>query len=182
MKKLLLKGMFALTIGFFAISCSEDGKDGMDGINGINGLNGSNGANGANGNANVVGSQEFTTSAANWSSSGGGLFWQTNLTGASIITQNIVDRGIVLVFRKYVANGLAQWAPLPDTNTNVNISYTYGLGVISFFTQSTNATIIPNPGVITFRYVVISPSNKLAHPNTNWNDFEEVKKVLNLKD
>lgn len=166
MKKTFLRIVLILTIGFFAVNCSEDGVDGKDGIDG---------------NANVLGSQEFSTTSSNWSSIAGGTIWTANLTGATTITQDIVSRGIVTVFRKYTNNGLVQWAPLPDTNTNVNISYQYGVGTISFFAQSTNSVAFSNPGIITFRYVVISPSNRIANPKTNWRDYEQVKAALNLK-
>lgn len=170
MKKLFLKVVLILTIGIFSLSCSEDGTDGKDGINGING------------NANVNGSPEFTTSTSNWSSSFGGAIWTANLTGATTITQDVVNRGIVTVFRKYTNNGVVQWAPLPDTNTNINISYQYGVGTITFLAQSTNAVAFSNPGIITFRYVVVTPSNRMANPNTNWKDYNQVRQVLKLQD
>jgi hypothetical protein len=170
MKKLFLKVVLIFTVGFFSLSCSEDGADGKDGINGVNG------------NANVLGSQEFTTSSSNWGSILGGTVWTANLTGATSITQDVVNRGIVSVFRKYTNNGVVQWAPLPDTNTNINISYQYGVGTITFLAQSTNAVAFSNPGAITFRYVVVSPSNRMANPNTNWKDYNQVKAALNLRD
>jgi hypothetical protein len=170
MKKTLLKSVFFFVFSLFLVSCSEDGVDGIDGVDGVDG------------NANVIGSTEFSTSTTNWSSSFGGAIWTANLTGASAITQDVVNRGIVSVFRKYTNNGVIQWAALPDTNTNINISYQYGVGTITFLAQSTNAVAFSNPGAITFRYVVISPSNRMANPNTNWNDYEQVKSALNLRD
>jgi hypothetical protein len=172
MKNKLLSTFFILTMCVTSISCSEDGANGADGKNGTNGING------INGNANVLGSQEFTTSSANWTSVQGGIGWTASLTNATAITQDVVNRGFVLVFRKYGS----QWAPLPDTNININISYTFGVGTISFLAQSTNAVVIANPGIIVFRYVVVTPSNRLAYPNANWNDYKEVKRLLMLKD
>ncbi|RAR73796.1 hypothetical protein [Flavobacterium aciduliphilum] len=176
MKKTLFKTSIVMLIALITMSCSKDGATGPAGPAGANGTNGTNG------NANVIGTNSFTTTSSNWTSGGGGVFWTANLTGATSITQNIVDKGIVSVFRMYTVNGATQWSPLPDTNINQNLSFSYGVGTISFLMQSTNATAIANPGAITLRYVVISPSNKRAHPNTNWNNYEEVKEVLHLQD
>lgn len=144
----------------------EDGKQGEAGTNGING------------NANVIGGEPFTTASINWGivSGSGGTSWTANLTGATSITQSIVDKGTISVFRKYGT----QWSALPDTNTNINISFSYELGKITLLAQSTNGAVISNPGAITFRYVAISPANKIANPKANWNDYNEVKTVLNL--
>lgn len=179
MKKTFFKTGLVLVIALLAMSCS---KDGADGATGATGATGANGTNGINGNANVLGSTPFSTASTNWTSQNSGTLWTANLTGATSITQSVVDRGIVSVFRKYTANGITEWSPLPDTNTNINISFNYGLGYITFYTQSTNAVTIANPGAITFRYVVITPSNKMANPNTNWNDYQQVKKALHLAD
>lgn len=188
MKKTFLKVAVVLLTAVMTMSCSKDGamgpqgNAGPQGIAGTNGTNGANGTNGINGNANVLGSDPFSTTTSNWTSYSGGTFWTANLTGASSITQNIVDKGIVMVFRKYTSNGATEWSPLPDTIGNVNISFNYGLGYITFYAQSTNFTAITNPGAITFRYVVISPSNRMANPNTDWNDYNQVKAVLHLQD
>lgn len=161
MKKTIFKTAVLLVITLFAISCSKDGVAGAPGTPGVNGTNG------INGNANVVGLSPFATTSSNWASSFGGAVWTANLTSASSITQSIVDKGIVNVFRYYTSNGIGQWSPLPDTNTNINISYSYGLGYITFYAQSTNGVAIPNPGIITFRYVVITPTNKIANQKLN---------------
>ena len=190
MKTNLLKisVLFMMVLSF---GCSKDGVAGVNGKDGINGVagptgpagaNGNAGANGANGNANVLGSLPFSTASTNWSSLSGGAIWTAKVE-ATAITQSIVDRGIVSVFRKYTSNdGATEWSPLPDTNTNINISFDYGVGYITLFTQSTNAVAITNPGVLTFRYVIITASNRMAKPNVNWNNYNEVKKALKLVD
>lgn len=180
MKKTIFKTGLFLVVAFFAMSCSKDGAVGPAGPAGANGINGTNGING---NANVVGSAPFSTVSTNWGSSAGGAVWTATLSGQTSITQSVLDRGIVSVFRKYTSStGATEWSPLPDTNTNINISFNYGLGYIIFFAQSTNAVAIPNPGIITFRYVVITPTNRMANPNTDWKNYEEVKRTLNLPD
>lgn len=182
MKKTILKTGLFLFFALLATSCSKDGEAGPAGAAGANGINGTNGTNGINGNANVVGSAPFSTAATNWGSAAGGAQWTATLSGQTSITQSVVDRGIVSVFRRYTSNGNTEWSPLPDTNTNINISFNYGLGYITFFAQSTNGVAIPNPGIITFRYVVITPTNRMANPNTDWKNYKEVKRALNLAD
>jgi hypothetical protein len=176
--KNLFKKAVLLSIAMFVFGCSKDGETGPAGPAGANGINGTNGTNGTNGNANVFGSTTFTTSAANWTSNGGGVYWTAVFTGANEITQDIVDRGIVSVF---LLSGSA-WTPLPLTVFNQNTTYGVGVGTIEFVVSGTDFNPIPNPSNVTIRYVVISPSNRLSHPNTDWNNYEEVKQVLKLKD
>ncbi|MFZ4107134.1 hypothetical protein [Flavobacterium sp.] len=176
MKKTIFKTAVILLTAIMTVSCSKDGATGATG------QTGANGTNGTNGNANVVGSNTFTFSTSNWTSQGGGVYWTSGITGATPITQNIVDKGIVSVFRMYTSGGQTVWSPLPDTNINQNLSFDYGVGTINLIMQSTNGVAISNPGAMTLRYVVISPSNKMANPNTNWNDYDQVKIALHLQD
>lgn len=173
--KNLFKKAVLLSIAMFVFGCSKDGETGPAGPAGANGINGTNGING---NANVIGSTIFSTTASNWTTDTGGIVWTATLTGANEITQNIVDRGIVSVF---ILTG-SQWSPLPFTFFNRNMSYSFGVGTIEFVAYGTDYAVIPNPSNVTMRFVVISPSNRLSHPNTDWNNYEEVKQVLKLKD
>lgn len=182
MKKTIFKTAVVLLTAIMTISCSKDGANGANGATGPAGPAGANGTNGTNGNANVIGSNTFTFSTSNWTSQSGGVYWTSGITGATIITQNIVDKGIVSVFRMYTSGGQTAWAPLPDTNINQNLSFVYSVGKIDLIMQNTNGVAISNPGAMTLRYVVISPSNKAANPNTNWNDYEQVKEALHLID
>jgi hypothetical protein len=176
--KNLFKKAILLSIAMFVFGCSKDGETGPAGPAGANGINGTNGTNGTNGNANVSGSPIFTFTSQSWTTPNGGISWYARLTGATVITQNIVDRGIVSVF---LLQG-SQWVPLPFTFFNQNFFYGFEVGTIEFVVYGTDASVIPNPSNVTIRYVVISPSNRLSHPNTDWNNYEEVKQVLKLKD
>jgi hypothetical protein len=191
MKTTIFKTAVILFSAFMMISCSKDGATGpqgdtgpagSNGTNGTNGTDGNDGNDGTDGNANVFGSNTFALTTSNWTAEAGGAFWTSSIVGASAITQSIVDRGIVSVFRRYTQNGQTVWSPLPDTNTNINLSYEYGVGTINLFVQSTNAVAISNPGAMTLRYVAISPSKRMANPNTNWKDYKQVKSTLHLQD
>ncbi len=164
--KTLLKKSIVLLLIFTIFSCSKDGATGATG------------QAGANGNANVIGTNTVTTTSSNWTSYSSGALWVTNIN-VSGITQSIVDKGIVCVF-KSDTNGT--WIALPFTIGNQSWFYTFGVGFVSINTTNTNITSFANPASQTFRVVIVSASNKIANPNVNWNNYEEVKDVLNLKD
>jgi hypothetical protein len=105
MKKTFFKTAVLIVITLISISCSNEGPAGAAGAIGASGTNGTNGING---NANVVGLSPFSTTSSNWSSSFGGAVWTANLPSASSITQSIVDKGIVNVFRYYTSNSIGQ--------------------------------------------------------------------------
>jgi hypothetical protein len=48
--------------------------------------------------------------------------------------------------------------------------------------QNTDGTTATNPGSGVFRVVIITSSNLTAHPNVDWNDYEQVKQALSLKE
>lgn len=164
--------MAILSIAMMVFGCSKDGATGATGAMGTNGTNGTNG------NANVIGTTNVITTSASWTSQGSGTFWKTTLQIPEI-TQAVVDKGIVSVFQNY--NG-GIWDALPYTYNNRQWNYGFFLGGVNILCVSNNGTAINNPDAQTFRVVIISASNKMANPNTNWNNYEEVKNALNLKD
>ncbi len=58
----------------------------------------------------------------------------------------------------------------------------FSVGYVALLNSNSNGSAAPNPGAKTFRVVIISASNRLANPNVNWKNYDEVKKVLNLQD
>lgn len=167
MKKRIFKTAVVLLTTIMTISCSSDGAAGPAGANGTNGTNG---------NANVIGTNTLTISS--WTSYSSGSLWGTSLTAAGI-TQTIVDKGIVSVF---IGDSSGSWTAMPYTLGNASWFYSFGVGFVNIYKSNTNLAVIPNPGSQTFRVVIISASNKAANPNTNWNDYEEVKEALHLKE
>lgn len=152
-----------LTLGLTFTSCKKAEK----------GDTGPAGTNGTNGNANVIGTNVVTVST--WAASGS--VWESTITFSGI-TSNVVDKGIVSVFVLY---GTSWWA-LPDLNGKNSTQYGFGIGFVKLLNSNSDGTTPANPGTQTFRIVVVSPSNRIANPNVNWNNYAEVKKVLNLKD
>lgn len=142
-------------------------------VEGPKGDKGDTGAMGAQGNANVISSSEGTITASNWTQSGTQWYCTMNLLA---ITQNIVDKGLVQVFVKY---GNEWWA-LPDQNGINQTSFGFAVGTVTLMNQNVNGTTPANPGNMTTRVVVISPSQLSENPNTDWTDYQQVKQALNL--
>lgn len=151
-----------------------DGTNGTNGTNGTDGTNGTNGTNGKDGNANVIGSSNFTPT---WSNAGG--YWVANLTSSSI-TQSIVDKGVVIV---YMQSG-GRWLALPVTGwlNDETFAYTFELNKLSLYCYNTAGTLPSSPAGNVFRMVTISASNLVKYPDTDWRDYNQVCKVLNLTD
>lgn len=180
MKKTIFKAAVVLLTTIMTISCSSDGAAGPAGANGIAGVNGTNGTNGTNGNANVIGTNTVSVLPSSWTNVGGlSTSWSTTLT-ASAITQAIVDRGTVSVFFQLGT----QWIALPYSNPQNHYFTNYGfsLNTVEINISTQTGYILTSPGSNVFRVVAITASNKAANPNTNWNDYEEVKEALHLNE
>jgi hypothetical protein len=134
---------------------------------------GPRGPEGPAGASPVYGVGTFTVST--WTQSGAS--WIADIY-VSQLTQNIVDYGTVQVFVQY---GTEWWA-MPDINGINSMQYGYKLGYVSLLNSNSNGSLPINPGTKVFKVVVISQMKKKENPNVSWNNYNEVKKVLNLKD
>ncbi len=143
------------------LGCAEDGATGPAG---------------ADGNANVIGTNTVTVSS--WTSSDNNRFWSATLL-AEGITQSIVNNGTLSVF---MSDNNGGWFAMPYSIGVSSWTYGFGVGFVNIYYTNTSYTATPNPGPRTFRVVIISSSNRMAHPNVNWNNYDEVKTALNLKD
>jgi len=146
---------------------------GPEGPKGEQGVQAEQGQNGDDGNANVIGTNEVTIS--NWSQSGSAWFADITAQG---ITQDVVNTGLVQVFIQYGS----EWWALPDQSGSNVTSFGYSVGNISLMNQNTDGTTATNPGSGVFRVVIITSSNLTAHPNVDWNDYEQEKQALSLKE
>ncbi len=173
MKKTIFKTAVILLTAIMTISCSKDGATGPAGATGMAGTNGTNG------NANVIGSVTVSVPPSNWTNVGGtNTSWSTTLTSQAI-TQTIVDKGMVSVFCQVGS----EWQALPSSNPQNHyfFNYAFYIGAVEVnLTSQSGYTVTPGTNV--FRIVVISASNKMANPNTNWKDYNQVKEVLHLQD
>jgi len=173
MKKTIFKTGLFLVVALFAMSCSKDGAVGPAGPAGANGINGTNGING---NANVLGSGDLTILPSDWLSSGNIKY--VNIAN-SVITQQIVNTGVVMVYAKST-NG--SYIAMPFSSGGFDYRFNISLNNLQIVVSTYNNSAITMTSNFTFRYVVIASSNKMAGFNINWQNYEEVKSRFNLKD
>ncbi len=172
-------------------SCSKDGETGPAGANGTNGINGENGTNGANGITNVK-RFNYTVVLTDWTIvSSSNIQVKLDCIG---ITQAILDSGMVLVY--WDANNSAppntpNFVPLPVpffTNVKSRILTcswqlnTNGLGQITINIRDMDGLSISIPSTIYFKAVVVSSHMRIANPNLNGDNYNEVKAALHLQD
>ena len=173
MKKTIFKTAVLVLTAIMTISCSKDGTTGATGPAGANGINGTNGTNG---NANVFGTTDYTIVPGQWLSSGNSKY--VNL-GNNAITQNIINNGLVMVYQKVNSSA---YIALPYTNSGFNTGFGIWLNNLQIAISASDNSSFSVTGDITIRAVIISASNKMANPNTDWKDYEQVKEALNLQD
>ncbi len=174
----------------FAIaSCDKDDEVGSQGPVGPQGETGATGATGAQGDTGVQGNANVHSSILqltpnDWTTSGSYGYVASAID--SDLTQSIVDSGLVSVF--YFITSSGSWTPLPynqiityNSYVFCNWTFFYKLNQINFRVEQ-NIAAPNNPGYTKFKVIAISASQRNANPNINWNDYEEVKTIFNLKD
>ena len=98
-----------------------------------------------------------------------------------LINQDIIDNGAVMVYK---SNGNGGWIALPYTlPIDATYSSTYSFvifdgGVTVWKTDTDLLTL--DPGVTTFKVVVLSQHGLIQHPNLDLTDYVSVEKELNL--
>jgi len=136
----------------FIVACEKDeviGPQGPQGATGVTGPTGATGSNGATGNANV---SEKIIIVSNWAYQLN--YWYANVVD-SAITQNIVDKGAVIVYYE-ISPG--EWSMLPYsypyTIDPYEYSFIYSLNNV-FIKRRDLSSATPNPGTQTFKIVII---------------------------
>lgn len=138
------------------------------------------------GNANVTTSN--TTTLNNWATDyddGFNFGFSTILTW-EVITQSVVDNGIVMV---YLQDG-SSWIALPYTESSDDIyvlSFNFSFQVGQIKIEVSGFDDVYNWGTSDFnglvvKTVVISEEGRMMHPNLDYTNYNEVNKVFNLKD
>jgi hypothetical protein len=167
MKRVTAVLMIALVL-FTGCKKGDKGDTGPAGINGTNGIDG---------NANVKAST-YSLNASNWGFDGANKVSYANLINNNI-TSDIVSTGTVSVF---VTGTSGQWIALPWTywdSPSITYNYGYSLGQVTMQNQKTDGSYFAP--IISAKVVVISASQKAAHPKTNWKDYNEVMAVTQEK-
>ena len=159
MKKLLILALCSATL---ITSCKK-------------GDTGPAGPAGTNGNANVT-SGTITIPPSAWAWDATNSMNYVNMNGTSI-TSDIVSKGAVMV---YISTDNATWSALPCTiwgNPSVSLTFSYSLNKVQIQASNTNSTI-NTFNTLYAKIVVIAASQKAAHPNTDWKDYNQVMAVL----
>ncbi|HEX7414337.1 MAG TPA: hypothetical protein VF411_09875 [Bacteroidia bacterium] len=177
--KTLAAGMVVATMILFT-QCNV-GPQGAQGPIGLTGAAGTNGTNGTNGNT----VQTFTgsTVSASWTSVNGNTEWDASFT-VPAATATVVANGTIEAF---LGDGTGTvWYALPSSYKGLEYNYSYQLNQVGIQVTNTAGTLPTLPGggtgVEQFKFVVISPSARLANPNVNFKNYAEIKKAFNLKD
>jgi hypothetical protein len=121
-------------------------------------------------NANVVGSAPFTVT--DWQRDGNMYYADFEL---ATITYNVVSSGIVEVFKRY---GTTDWSNLPDINGKTTTVFNFYEGGFSLYVRNSDGTLPLYPGSQTFRTVVITSTQRMANPNTNWKDYNAASRAI----
>ena len=137
------------------------------------------------GNTNITSSNTIT--ATNWisESDDGTNYVFKSANSWDVITQDIVDNGVVLGYYKQGS----EWLALPyseDGDTySLNFNFSFEVGKIYIYADGWENPISPNPSDfngLVFRFVAISEHQRMANPNVDLTNYEEVKRVFEIKD
>jgi hypothetical protein len=198
----LLLLAIAFTVMLFASSCGKDGAVGPQGQAGATGPTGSagsagaagaQGATGATGTANVIYSDWKTPSTYTLSTIFGIKHLDATIAAAGI-TQDILDKGTVIVYGKLDGYNPTVW-PTAQVG-QLPVSLTYQLGASTYTDTFSASETVGNiqidfiddlnyyssiSNAHQFRYVIIPGGvHTLAHINIH--NYQEVKQALHLPD
>ena len=164
------------------------GDKGDSGTNGTNGTNGSDGAQGATGSkgdkgdpgtANVIYSGWFTPNTNDWQKLSDINYTYT--INEPKITQDIVDRGVVLAYSRQNANSASYLLPLTLTTSSSISNYNIGMSiekVIINFLELLEPSGKPANN-LQFRYVII-PGGVQTRANLDYTNFEAVARAFGI--
>ena len=155
-----------ITLGIFIASCTKEGKQGEPGMNGVDG------------NANVKTIMVWDVS---WSYSSPS--YQTTIPHNDI-TQDLVDRGVVLVYARLNSGAYNQ---LPTTfyqssSYSTSIEVASIAGSVTLFWTDSDLSQPSYPAINDFKIVLIPSAAKIAKPYVDYSNYEEVKASFGLKD
>ena len=199
LKHLFKKPFLFLSVVLLIAACSKTGPEGPQGTQGTSGPAGAQGpagAAGSTGSANVIYSDWFTPQSYSVTSTTGinDFYYDKSATG---ITQDILDKGVILTYGKLNGYGPSVWpinqvAELPITFVykflgveridtwsayatlgNLRINYTNGAYYDGFFTTDSH----------TFRYIIIPggvSGNRMSGPPPDHSDYNAVCKYYGI--
>ena len=156
MKKVILLLLAGSVLTFS--SCTKTGPAGPQG------------PAGANGNANVIGSNPFSVSSWDFSSH----VYSATFTDNDL-SSSVVNNGLVEIYKQYPDGS---WTNLPDIDGITSTVYNFYQGGFVISILNSDGSNPSAPGTISFRTVIVPSSVRLAHPNTNWKNYNDAMAAL----
>jgi len=160
-----MKKMLLFICLFTLAACGEDGAPGPAG------------PPGPQGNANVTGTEHIVIDSLSWVYSINSN-WYSIDSKVPEISADIKDFGLVMVYQQLGSGANTSWIPLPDTYDNVTTNYEFYTGGITLYSFNVDNTTPSLPWNMVVRIVVIPASLRKANPNTDWQNYKEVEKLL----
>jgi hypothetical protein len=157
----------------------DKGDPGAQGTNGTDGATGEKGDKGDPGTANVIYSSWFTPNASDWQKISEINYTYTITEGR--ITQDIVDRGVVLAYSRQNANSPSFLLPLTLTTSSSISNYNVGMiaeKVIINFLELLEPSGKPANN-LQYRYVII-PGGVQARANLDYTNFSAVARAFRI--
>jgi hypothetical protein len=196
MKKINILFLLLTAATLLLSSCGKDGAPGPQGPAGPNGPAGPTGATGATGTANVIYSAWVTPSSYTKDTVFSTYHFYANIA-ASKITQDVLDKGTVIVYGKLDGYTAVIWPAAQVSALPIVVTYTEGTTVYTD-TWSSLVTLgnvridfVNNLNLYNgisnahqFRYVIIPGAVLTAaiKNHVNLKDYGQVKAAFNLKD
>jgi hypothetical protein len=159
MKKALRPITIILISAFLLPGCTKQGSPG------------SQGPAGNNGNANVTSVTNLTTSGINWQPAGSTYYCSFFVPQ---LTQAIADKGAVMVYEQ-TGTG---WNALPFTSGITRHHFAFNYENIQITWENSDFSQVPNPGIQTYRAVLIPSSIVKQYPTLNLRKYEDLKRIL----
>lgn len=169
-----------LSLLLIATGCKK-GDTGPAGPQGDQGDPGPQGPQGPPGSANVIYSDWLDVEFDAQTDNNGDTVILFATINAPKLTAEILDRGEMKTYVNLGTVGDPAVYPLPFIG-NAFIDVEYVIGGINLFSNAVASTDgSGNNKTLQYRYVLI-PGGQPARSAINWNDYNSVKKYLNLKD
>jgi len=172
---------YLLAVSLLTTACKkgDTGPQGEKGDKGDMGEKGSTGTKGDAGTANVLYSAWLDVAFAQDGS--GGFFGQI---AEPKVTDNLLSTGEIKVYINFGTPDNKVITPLPFVEGDVQITPIYAASTIEI-DANVNASTVTSSTTgkksRQYRYILI-PGGASVRKNVNWNNYEEVKTYLGLKD
>lgn len=185
-KQLILSSVFFLMLSVIACKKGEQGDIGPAGVAGTKGAKGTTGDKGVADSKGMISSDWIAVKGTDWrlSTAIPNLYFITFT--APGLTADIVNRGMIYVFIKTEGIEGTDALPLANASTGRRFYAIVGLSnsgapAIQFYQSVTPpSSTLSTTTNVSFRYVAVPAGARTS--NIDWTNYDEVKKVLNLKD